>query len=116
MNPRKAEGLRETVLTVKAPAEYAETIRIKQSSRGRGRTEPAIMCKVVTLSALILLALSTHSPAAAETGDKPNILFIAIDDLNDWVEPLAGHPQALTPNLDAFAAGGSGSLMDLRLR
>ena len=65
--------------------------------------EPAIMFKVVTLSTLILLTLSTHSTAATQTAGKPNVLFIAIDDLNDWAEPLAGHPQALTPNLDAFA-------------
>lgn len=34
----------------------------------------------------------------------PNVLFISIDDLNDWVEPLAGHSQTLTPNLHRFAA------------
>jgi hypothetical protein len=28
-----------------------------------------------------------------QSADKPNILFIAIDDLNDWVGPLEGHPQ-----------------------
>ncbi len=33
----------------------------------------------------------------------PNVLFISIDDLNDWVEPLGGHPQAITPNLKDFA-------------
>ncbi len=33
----------------------------------------------------------------------PNVLFIAIDDLNDWVEPLAGHDQAMTPYLDSFS-------------
>jgi arylsulfatase A-like enzyme len=32
-----------------------------------------------------------------------NVLFIAIDDLNDWVGCLGGHPQAITPNLDKFA-------------
>ena len=32
----------------------------------------------------------------------PNMLFISIDDLNDWVEPLGGNSQSLTPNLDAF--------------
>lgn len=35
---------------------------------------------------------------------RPNILFIAIDDLNDWVSPLSGNPQALSPNLDQFAS------------
>ncbi len=52
-----------------------------------------------------LLTLAACFPAAAKTAKKPNILFIAIDDLNDWVEPLAGHPQTLTPNLETFAAG-----------
>ena len=37
----------------------------------------------------------------------PNILFIAIDDLNDWVGCLGGHPQAQTPNIDALAARGT---------
>ena len=33
----------------------------------------------------------------------PNILFISLDDLNDWIEPLGGHPQAKTPNLQRLA-------------
>lgn len=33
-----------------------------------------------------------------------NVLFIAIDDLNDWTGFLGGHPQAKTPNLDRLAA------------
>ena len=36
---------------------------------------------------------------------KPNILFIAVDDLNDWVGCLGGHPQAKTPNIDAAKQG-----------
>ncbi len=38
---------------------------------------------------------------------KPNILFIAIDDLNDWVGPLDGHPQIQTPAMDRLAARGT---------
>jgi len=37
---------------------------------------------------------------------KTNVLFIAIDDLNDWVGCLGGHPQTRTPNLDHLAASG----------
>jgi len=37
---------------------------------------------------------------------KPNVLFIAIDDLNDWIGALGGHPQARTPNLDRLAKRG----------
>jgi len=45
------------------------------------------------------------------TGDDPvdpppNILLIAIDDLNDWVGVLDGHPNARTPNIDRLAASG----------
>ena len=36
--------------------------------------------------------------------EHPNVLFISVDDLNDWIEPLGGHPQARTPNLKRFAA------------
>jgi arylsulfatase A-like enzyme len=37
---------------------------------------------------------------------KPNVLFISMDDLNDWVGCLGGHPQTITPNLDRLAASG----------
>ncbi len=36
----------------------------------------------------------------------PNVLFIAIDDMNDWAGYLSGHPQARTPNLDRLAEQG----------
>ncbi len=38
---------------------------------------------------------------------QPNVLFIAIDDLNDWVGCLDSHPQVKTPNIDALAARGT---------
>lgn len=37
---------------------------------------------------------------------KPNVLFIAVDDLNDWVGYLGGHRQASTPHIDALAKEG----------
>lgn len=40
---------------------------------------------------------------AALGAQPPNILFIAVDDLNDWIEPMGGHPQAKTPNLSRLA-------------
>jgi arylsulfatase A-like enzyme len=53
------------------------------------------------LSLAILFAIA--SPALA--ADKPNVLFIAIDDLRDWVGFL-GDKHAKTPNLDRLAARG----------
>ena len=38
--------------------------------------------------------------------ERRNVLFIAIDDLNDWVGCLGGHPQAQTPNMDRLAREG----------
>lgn len=43
---------------------------------------------------------------ASTFADQPNVLFIAIDDLNDWIGCLGGHPQTLTPNLDRLASKG----------
>jgi arylsulfatase A-like enzyme len=50
------------------------------------------------------LALLT---AAAAEPARPNVLFVAIDDQNDWVGPLGGHPLARTPHLDRLAARGT---------
>jgi arylsulfatase A-like enzyme len=44
--------------------------------------------------------------AAEDVSKKPNVLLIAVDDLNEYVGCLGGHPQALTPNIDALAARG----------
>ena len=37
---------------------------------------------------------------------SPNVLFIAVDDLNDWIGCMKGHPQAQTPNMDRLAERG----------
>lgn len=42
-----------------------------------------------------------------KTTKQPNILFIAIDDQNDWCGPLGGHPLAKTPELDRLARRGT---------
>ena len=57
-----------------------------------------LTCVVTSLAGLVM------SPGAQA---KPNILFIAIDDLNDWVGPLKGHPQVQTPHMDRLAARGT---------
>jgi arylsulfatase A-like enzyme len=37
---------------------------------------------------------------------QPNVLMICIDDLNDWLGCMDGHPNAKTPNIDRLAAKG----------
>jgi len=56
-----------------------------------------------TVGLMLLLMVSALN--AAE-GKKPNVLFIAVDDLNDWVGFLDGNAQTITPNLDRLAARG----------
>ncbi|HIA62944.1 MAG TPA: choline-sulfatase [Planctomycetes bacterium] len=59
----------------------------------------------------ILIFLSTlysfSTTFQTRAAEKPNILFIAIDDQNDWIGCLNGHPLAHTPNIDRLAAGGT---------
>ena len=55
---------------------------------------------------LFLLALFSASWVAAAENEKPNILFIMVDDLGkDWIS-CYGADQIETPNIDALAKGG----------
>jgi arylsulfatase A-like enzyme len=63
---------------------------------------------MITISRLarftfLVAMLACMSVRGAEP-QRPNILFISLDDLNDWVGCLGGHPQAHTPNLNRLAA------------
>ncbi len=54
----------------------------------------------------VSLGLPAWSAAAAAGRKKPNVLFIAVDDLNDWIGCLGGHPDVKTPNIDRLARRG----------
>ncbi|MEN8773056.1 MAG: sulfatase [Akkermansiaceae bacterium] len=56
------------------------------------------------LKTIILAGIASASNIGAEESSRPNVLFISVDDLNDWIEPLGGHPQAKTPNFNRLAA------------
>jgi len=60
------------------------------------------------LIAVGLTAAMGRAAAAAEspTPRHPNVLFIAIDDLRDWVGYLKTNSQVKTPHLDRLAARG----------
>jgi arylsulfatase A-like enzyme len=67
------------------------------------------VCSTVCCHALMVMSLVCVVPtlnASQAAQQRPNILFIAIDDLNDWIGCLGGHPQTITPNLDRLAASG----------
>jgi arylsulfatase A-like enzyme len=58
--------------------------------------------RILPLIASLWLPPAMHAAISA----KPNVLFIVVDDLNDWVGFLGGHPQTRTPNMDRLAARG----------
>jgi arylsulfatase A-like enzyme len=55
---------------------------------------------------LTLVTIAACASTSASAADQPDILFIAIDDLNDWLGCYGGHPQAITPNIDRLAEQG----------
>ena len=55
------------------------------------------------LAACVCLGLGGSAAVAAE---KPNVILIISDDLNDYIKCLGGHPQAKTPNIDRLSQGG----------
>ena len=61
-----------------------------------------------SIQSLLFAAILSTLPGLllAQTADRPDILFIAIDDMNDWISPLDGHPQAITPNMERLAERG----------
>ncbi|MEM9021501.1 MAG: sulfatase [Planctomycetota bacterium] len=62
-----------------------------------------------TLILLVIIFSAGHSTFASGdvSRDRPDVLLIAIDDLNDWVGCLGGHPDAKTPHIDRLAARGT---------
>ena len=61
------------------------------------------------MSVLVIVACMANVSvygATEQKQKKPNILFIAIDDLNDWTDMLEGNAQARTPHMDTLASKG----------
>lgn len=54
----------------------------------------------------LLLGLAPMMATVSSADDRPNVVLIMCDDLNDYIEPMNGHPQALTPQLDRLARSG----------
>lgn len=64
------------------------------------------MSRSVFFALLLAASMPARLPAAEPTATRPNVLFIAVDDLRDWVGYLGHNPQTITPNVDKLAARG----------
>ncbi|GAA4237851.1 hypothetical protein GCM10022291_26040 [Postechiella marina] len=60
--------------------------------------------KVFTVLVAIIVSSLNTIKGQSKKNQKPNVLFIMVDDMNDWVGAFGGNPQALTPNMDKLAA------------
>jgi arylsulfatase A-like enzyme len=63
-----------------------------------------VVYSVVVALSVVCWACMPNERTRPDGANRPNVLFISVDDLNDWIEPLGGHPQARTPALDRFAS------------
>ena len=58
------------------------------------------------LIGFVLCVSGTNTLMAQSSESKPNVLFISIDDLNDWPRFMGRYPDAITPNMDRLAEQG----------
>lgn len=61
---------------------------------------------ICILGILILVGSLTQKLNAQAENQKPNVLFIICDDLNDYLGAFNGHPQVKTPNIDRLSKSG----------
>lgn len=70
----------------------------------RKPTQATILARLVAATSFLMVSSAGLGGDASAQQAQPNILFIALDDLNDWIGCMGGHSQTLTPNLDRLAA------------
>jgi arylsulfatase A-like enzyme len=94
------------------PGEWAAGGAVMNVPQHRTRRRASSLQRVLAASAAFTLVTAAivappgSGPALAQSAPKPNVLFIAVDDLNHWVRHLGRNPQVITPNMDRLAARG----------
>lgn len=59
-----------------------------------------------TITLGLALIPTFFSETFAQTKPKYNVLFVAVDDMNDWIGPFGGYEGIKTPNIDKLARKG----------
>src|SRR5690606_36958412 len=76
------------------------------NKKSQGNNIRCIKVNIITAVLIFLLAPQGFAQVASmNNGKQPNVLFISIDDLNDWINPVSmgGLPGLKTPNYDRLA-------------
>ncbi len=61
---------------------------------------------LVLVLAFVFSCNNEKKNVSKDEASQPNVLFIAVDDLNNWITPIDGFSNAKTPNFDRLAAMG----------
>ena len=61
---------------------------------------------VLVVVLTLIFSCNNEKKKALKEMSKPNVLFISVDDLNNWISPIMGFSNAITPNFDRLAAQG----------
>ena len=94
----------QKIIKAKLADELARFPSLPETSLSDDYTNIMIARGFLFLSFLIIVVFSFMT-AFKEKPLKPNIVFISIDDLNDWVGFL-GHKEVTTPNMNNLAKDG----------
>lgn len=62
-----------------------------------------VMC-VFSVSMVVVSCAGATTPERVQSlQTRPNVVLIVLDDMNDYIGYMGGHPQTQTPNIDALA-------------
>lgn len=62
--------------------------------------------KSLIILIIVLVVLLINGTVLGSKVTKPNVLFIAVDDLNAWIGPMQPQKKVITPNLNRLASEG----------
>jgi len=65
-----------------------------------------LLSAVISAATLVAAEEKASGGKVREADQRPNVLMICIDDLNDWTGFLGGHPDVQTPHMDKLAKSG----------
>ena len=66
----------------------------------------SIQLRVLLLCAFVFSCKNEKIEVGAASASKPNVLFISVDDLNNWISPIQNFSNVKTPNFDRLAKMG----------
>tara|TARA_B100000809_G_C15113994_1_gene521703 strand:- start:832 stop:2457 length:1626 start_codon:yes stop_codon:yes gene_type:complete len=65
-----------------------------------------LIVKIRTVYLFLASLFVFANSLSAQEYKQPNVVFIICDDLNDAIEGMGGHPQAITPNINKLMQNG----------